>query len=426
MTNSKTMVIVLAGGRGTRSVNPRIAKVAQKVTDKSLLQWQIDSLTGLDSLGITVIGGHLAEQVSVGIDELKTDLAVELIIEQEPRGTVNAVKRALQDATSNRALVVLGDLLIALDLKGFLLQWAESGKSVGVMVHPSTHPQDSDAVFEHWDGSVSVVAKGGDRTGIPNMSSAGLFAMTRESLDTYGASKDIGSNVLPAAANRDDLFVFVTSGYVKDTGTADRLGHARHDADSGVVARRGKKGERKVLFLDRDGVINPVSPEIYSPDGYVLNAGVANLIQRANSLGIPVFVITNQPGIAKGLMTFQEHEAIRAEMDRLLVEYGAFVDDYFYCSHHPDSGFEGEVSELKIPCDCRKPEPGLVVRAAAKHGVDLLGSVFVGDTWRDQEVAEKCGIPFIHVTEECSLDGEHVCADTPSEAIKQAIDSLLC
>ena len=420
------LAAVLAGGLGTRSANPNQAKISQLVGGRSLLAWQIDSFSGSAISEVCVVGGHFADQVLATINELKNEFDFQFVIEQTPQGTVNAVKSAFQKSGLDRALVVLGDLLVATDLENFVAEWVKSGKHVGVMVHPSTHPQDSDAVFEHWDGSVSVVAKGGDRAGIPNMSSAGIFTMTRGAIGAYGDCKDIGSNVLPAAAKRDDLFAFVTSGYVKDTGTPDRLERARHDAESGVIERRGKQGDRKVLFLDRDGVINPVSPEIYSPDGYVLNIGVAQLIQRANSEGIPVFAITNQPGIAKGLMTFQEHETIRAEMDRLLGEYGAFVDDYFYCPHHPDSGFEGEVSELKISCDCRKPEPGLVVRAAAKHGVDLLGSVFVGDTWRDQEVAEKCGIPFIHVTEECSLDGEHVCADTPSEAIKQAIDSLLC
>jgi D-glycero-D-manno-heptose 1,7-bisphosphate phosphatase len=128
--------------------------------------------------------------------------------------------------------------------------------------------------------------------------------------------------------------------------------------------------------------------------------------------------------VAKGLMTFETHEAIRARMDRLLGEQGAFVDDYVFCPHHPDGGFEGEVEALKRACDCRKPAPAMAHAAAAQHHLDLNRSVMVGDTARDQGLAEASGMAFIHVGAPCTLAGAHECHAESADAIEQAISIL--
>ncbi len=142
--------------------------------------------------------------------------------------------------------------------------WRASGASVAVAVHPSTHPEDSDAAFPSHDGSVLVVPKSEDREHVPNMSSAGLFAITRRGLAQYADCRDSAPDVLPAAAERGDLFAFVSSHYFKDTGTPARLAAAQADVASGAFSRRGDLGSRPALFLDRDGVINPTEPEFYT------------------------------------------------------------------------------------------------------------------------------------------------------------------
>jgi histidinol-phosphate phosphatase family protein len=224
--------------------------------------------------------------------------------------------------------------------------------------------------------------------------------------------------VLAAAAADDNLHAFVSSHYFKDTGTPDRLDATRADVARGTVARRGMRGPRPALFLDRDGVINPTSPEFYGPDGYVLNAGVAEALATANRAGIPVLVVTNQPAIAKGLMSEEDHTAVRARMDALLAEAGAFVDDYARCPHHPESGHVGEVTALKITCDCRKPSPGMIHALARHHTIDLTRSVMVGDSWRDREAAAAAGVAFVSAAPED--------APSPSDAIRRALAVLGC
>lgn len=293
-------------------------------------------------------------------------------------------------------------------------------------MHPSTHPQDSDLVFHNYAGNVVVSPKGGFSPVIPNMASAGLFIVTDSALKQYSQVGDIGSDLLSLAAGHNDLFAYISSHYLKDTGTPDRLAHARSDAASGVLERRGTSSLRPVIFLDRDGVLNPVRPEIYRAADYHLIPGVAEAISEVNNMGIPLIVVTNQPGIAKGHMTFEDHEEIRAQLDRQLGKDGAFVDDYYYCPHHPDSGFEGEVASLKISCECRKPGNGMALLAAHRHGIDLENSCVIGDTSRDQGLAVSIEATFVHVSGACELTGNHACFEDTASAIRYAMSELTC
>lgn len=417
--------VILAGGRGTRSSDPSRAKVAQMIGDGSLLQWHLRVLQPTEIDTVIVVAGHLGDQVQRLCGDIDTfGMTLTVIREEQQRGTVAALALAVDKSQTDEFLVILGDVLMSLPAQHFLDEWRLSGRGVGVVVHPSTHPEDSDLVFPAHDGSVRVSAKGTTRGGVPNMASAGLFAINRRALTEYLPHRDIGSDLLAAAAGNGDLFAFVCSHYLKDTGTPERLRAAQTDQQTRVVERRGNLGARRALFLDRDGVINPADEPIFVPTKYTLLPGIAQSIRSANELGIPVIVLTNQPHISKGLMSFDDQEQVRAEMDRLLSDEGAFVDDYFFCPHHPERGFAGEVEALKIDCQCRKPGIGMAIRASVQHQVDLTGSVMVGDTERDREFAQATGMYFIHVSGNCAHCGTDDCFQDSASAISAGIEYL--
>ena len=423
----KTVAVILAGGKGTRSADPTKAKLGQELDGAPLLQWHMRLLQPSEITTAVVVAGHLGDQVDAlcnQVDPLNINLSV--VHEQIQRGTVAALTLAAQETQADRFLIILGDVLMSLPIQQFLDEWRACGKTVAVVVHPSTHPEDSDAAFPTHDGRVLVVPKSQPRDHIPNMSSAGLFAITRAGLERYAHHKDVGSDVLPEAAESGDLFAFVSSHYLKDTGTSARLKSAQEDIKRGAFARRGNPGPRAALFLDRDGVINPSQPEYHEAEGYELLPGIATEIAKANRAGIPTIVITNQPAIAKGLMTFDEHQRIRATMDRLLGIEGAFVDDYYFCPHHPDSGFEGEVNELKVHCTCRKPNPGMLLDAAARHTLDLKQSVMIGDTDRDRDAAQEVGARFVHVSYNHKCADQEDCYKRSQEAVRRGIEVVTC
>lgn len=409
--------VILAGGRGTRSANPSIPKIAQEIGGISLLQWHLDALARSTIQRVTLVTGHLSDEVAaLAARSDAHGIELTIITETDPRGTAPATLQAIEHSDADRFLVVLGDIWHAFPIDSMLDDWRRSGQSEAAIVHPSLHPQDSDGVIPQPDGSVKVVPKQARGSRERNMSATGIFGVSRHSTDLLAEHQDLGSDVLAASARTGRLYAHISSHYFRDAGTPSRLKSAQADWESGAFARRGSSSPRRVVFLDRDGVINPPLPEVYHPGDMSIQNGVAKAIRSINEQGIPVLVATNQPGIAKGLMSEDDHEQIRAALDDLLIAEGAFVDDYAYCPHHPEAGFPGERAELKVTCQCRKPEAGLLLALANRHGVDLQGSVMVGDTDRDAGAAMGAGTRFIRVSSD--LDA--------ATAIHQALEVATC
>jgi D-glycero-D-manno-heptose 1,7-bisphosphate phosphatase len=131
---------------------------------------------------------------------------------------------------------------------------------------------------------------------------------------------------------------------------------------------------RAAVFLDRDGTIIHDAEYLRDASDVELLPGAAGAIARLNAEGLPVIVVTNQSGIARGLLTHDDYAAVQARLDELLAAVGARIDASYACPHHPE--FTGA-------CDCRKPATLLYRQAAAEHGIDVTRSTFVGDRWRD-------------------------------------------
>ena len=179
------------------------------------------------------------------------------------------------------------------------------------------------------------------------------------------------------------LFTYDSPEYVKDMGTPERIIETEQDIQSGKVSRKNLSRKQQALFIDRDGTINKYVGFLRNIDDFELIPSTVDIIKKANSDGELVIVITNQPVIARGEVTWEQLEEIHNKMETLLGEQGAYVDDIFICPHHPDKGFEGERPEYKFECDCRKPKPGLILQAAEKYNIDLSQSTMIGDSEND-------------------------------------------
>ena len=135
--------------------------------------------------------------------------------------------------------------------------------------------------------------------------------------------------------------------------------------------------------MDRDGTLIKFVHLISSLDDVALLPDVAkalNLWEKNNYL---IIVVTNQPQVARGILTEREVEKMHHKIDTLLGAFNAKVDKYYFCPHHPDSGFKGEVKKFKKKCNCRKPGLELYLKAASKFNIDLQKSIYIGDTTSD-------------------------------------------
>lgn len=155
---------------------------------------------------------------------------------------------------------------------------------------------------------------------------------------------------------------------------------------------------KKAVFLDRDGVINQNVKDLTKPEQFVLIKGIPEAIKKLNDNGYLIIIVTNQPIIAKGFCTFEEMDKIHEKMKKLLATKGAFIDAIYTCPHHPEKGFSGEVPELKIICECRKPKPGLLLKAIKEHNIDRKKSWAIGDSKIDTAAGKAAGIKTIFLT----------------------------
>ena len=144
---------------------------------------------------------------------------------------------------------------------------------------------------------------------------------------------------------------------------------------------------RPAIFLDRDGVIIEDSHYVSSTQEVRLIPGSADAIAALNAAGWVVVVVTNQSGVARGMFTTETVEAVHAHIAELLAARGAKVDAFHYCPHHID----GEVEEFRGDCECRKPKPGMLLRAATELGLDLERSWIVGDRPSDLQAGAAVG-----------------------------------
>ena len=173
---------------------------------------------------------------------------------------------------------------------------------------------------------------------------------------------------------------------------------------------------RAAAFLDRDGTIIEDASYIRDPADVVLMPGSTDAIRRLNDAGVPVVVVTNQSGIARGLLSVDDYEAVRSRVDELLRSLGARIDASYMCPHYPD---------ISGVCECRKPGLLLYRRAAVDHDLDLARSAFIGDRWRDAAPASAFGALGVVILSPSTPDEDVVRADADGLVTVRSLDDAV-
>lgn len=376
--------VIMAGGKGTRvaSVNSDIPKPMIPIAGKPVLEHQIDCLRRQGITDIILIVGHLGHIIREYFGE-----NFRYIEEKEPLGTAGALWY-LKDEIKDDFLLINGDVLFDIDVNRFLKAHKASGGTVTLFTHPNNHPYDSGIVVSDKDHCVTAWLTKEDKRGwYKNRVNAGLHMMSPRIFEKFAFDTpkklDLDRDILKPMIPEHSLFTYDSPEYVKDMGTPERIIETEQDIQSGKVSRKNLSRKQQALFIDRDGTINKYVGFLRNIDDFELIPSTVDIIKKANSDGELVIVITNQPVIARGEVTWEQLEEIHNKMETLLGEQGAYVDDIFICPHHPDKGFEGERPEYKFECDCRKPKPGLILQAAEKYNIDLSQSTMIGDSEND-------------------------------------------
>lgn len=141
------------------------------------------------------------------------------------------------------------------------------------------------------------------------------------------------------------------------------------------------------VFLDRDGTVSEEAGYINHIDRFKIYPWTLEAVRKLNDAGVPVFLITNQSGVARGYFPEELVKEVHRKLCDSLARSGAFLDDIYYCPHHP----EGREAAYRMLCDCRKPAPGMLLKAARDHDIDLSLSFVIGDRYVDVETGFRAG-----------------------------------
>jgi D,D-heptose 1,7-bisphosphate phosphatase len=378
----------MAGGKGTRiaEIADDIPKPMIPVCGKPILEHQIDVLKKNNLTDIVLVIGYLGYCIKEHFgDGSSFGCKITYFTETEPLGTAGALYKL--ENLCDDFILLNGDTIFDIDFSRMIDFHREKNASVSVAVHPNNHPFDSSLIVI--DSNYLITGwlnKEDERKYYKNLVNAGIHILSAGFLKNCPQIKDkvdLDRDILKPSIKSGKIFAYSTPEYIKDMGTPERYSQVTSDIENGIVRGKNLKIKQKAVFLDRDGTINIFNNFVVKPEDFELIDGAAQAIKKINDMGYLAIVITNQPVIARGEVDFETLEMIHMKMETDLGKNGAYIDDIFYCPHHPDKGFPGERPEYKIDCDCRKPKPGMIFKAAKKYNIDLSKSYMVGDDSRD-------------------------------------------
>lgn len=433
MTNCN--VAILAGGMGTRlhSRTGDLPKPLAPINGKPVLQYQVELCAAHGFRRIALLVHYQSEAIREHFgDGSSWGVEITYVVEKEARGTAGALRDALH-IMEERFLVLYADTFADVDLAK-LWAFASQGDSAGtLLLHPNDHPNDSDLVEVSDDGFVLGIRPYPHPEGhvYPNLVNAALYVLRKQpvaELVPAQGKHDLAKHTFGAIlACGLRLRAYLTPEYIKDMGTPARLEKVERDLLVGLPERLSSRQPRTAVFLDRDGTLNEEVDHLADQRQLRLLPGAAAAVRRLNRAGVLAVCVTNQPVLARGQVGWDGMRAIHARLDQLLGEEHAYLDRLYLCPHHPDTGFTGEVPELKIACGCRKPEPGLIDRAVRELEIDRRRSWLIGDATTDILAGRRAGLGTVLVrTGYAGGDEKHaIVPDYTCDDVSGAVDWIL-
>ncbi|MBO4367284.1 MAG: HAD-IIIA family hydrolase [Clostridia bacterium] len=421
--------LILAGGKGTRMreiTGGLIPKPLVRICGKPILERTIENLRMQGIEEITVSVGYLHEQIVAYFgDGEKYGVKIRYIVEKEPLGSGGALYY-LKESLKEPLLVCPGDVVFDIDI-GRMFSWHLSKQAlITLFVHPNTHPQDSDVILSDPDGRVTGILRKNEERHFyyANVVNAGILILSPETLSYFETLKPVNMehDFVSSFIGKGAVYAYRSPEYIRDAGTPERFAQVEKDILNGTVAAKNLSRRQKAVFLDRDGTLNVYKGFLTKPDELELMPGAADAIKKINRSGYLAVIVSNQPVIARGECTEEGMREIFNKLETLLGQEGAYLDGIYYCPHHPDSGFPGEIKALKIKCGCRKPNTGMLKKAAEDLNLDLARCIMIGDDLRDAQTAENASIPCVLIANERLKD---TCGTELAPDILSAVDMAL-
>ncbi|MEO5374007.1 MAG: HAD-IIIA family hydrolase [Alphaproteobacteria bacterium] len=378
-----TQAVILAGGRGTRllPLTAALPKPMLAVEGRPFLEYLIGMLRDQGITRVLLLLGYLPEPIVAHFgDGGRFGVAIEYLTSDVDDDTGRRLWLA-RDRVDPEFLLLYCDNYWPLDLADLWRSYRERGCLAQVVAYRNADGYTRSNLRVGGDGRVEVYDRARQAQGL-NGVDIGFILLRREVLDMLpeGANVSFEAEVYPRLVAAGHLAAVVSDHRYYSIGSHDRL-----ELTAAFLRRR------PTIFLDRDGTLNRRPP----PGDYVLDwrdwswlPGSLDALRRLSDAGWRILVVTNQPGIGRGMLAPATLDGIHARMLAEARAHGGIIDDILVCPHDRDEG-----------CGCRKPAPGMLIEAQRRFHIDLSRTPLIGDDERDGMAAAAAGCPY-HVLEE--------------------------
>lgn len=374
--------IILAGGFGTRLANvvPDVCKPMAPVAGRPFLRYVLNQLDSAGFGHVVIADGYRREQIENYFMGTYRGLQIDYSSEDEPLLTGGAVKKALAACSNDRVFVLNGDTWFDVDFTAMEV----AAESDPVAVLGAKRMRDFDRY-----GTLDVASSGlirAFREKAPcdeGLINGGVYLLRHDALDSMPLKFSLETEFFEKIVDKECLNAVECAGSFIDIGVPEDYQRAQM-----MFEEMKPKGCRLAMF-DRDGTINVDTGHLHEPNKIELIPQTVRSMQRyAKDPAWRIAVVTNQAGIAKGFYGVREMRETNEAIGQMLAAFGVDVAGWYFCPHHPD--YTG-------PCECRKPRPGMLLRAMRDFGADPAECVMYGDMEKDRLAAKAAGVRFVAV-----------------------------
>jgi len=390
--------IILAGGQGIRLKDfvKEVPKPMLQIGQKSIIEHQIDLLIKYGINEFYILVNNLEEIIKNKFDDGSTyGIKISYIEEKTPLGTAGGLKE-IEANLDDDFLVIYGNVLFNIYIPA-LIEFHQTNKSkFTIVLHPDESPLNYDIVEINNENKVIKYYNKPYSTDFVfrNLVNSGIYIISPDILKYIkkGEKQDFGKDIIPSIIEKKiNIYGYVTSEYIKEINTKERWEMVNKDYKRGIVYKKNYENLQKAIFLDRDGVVTIEKGFVCDEKDleiYDFTFEAIKLINRSEYLGI---IVTNQSAVGRNLCTIEDIEKVHKRLETELGKSDAYFDGIYYCPHYPVIENDVKKNEFNIKCDCRKPEPGLIIRASKEKNIDLTNSYMIGDSERDIQAGKNAG-----------------------------------
>lgn len=410
---NKLDVVIIGGGLGTRlkkvQSEPKLLTKFGKYSNFDLILRNLKK-TRININNIHILCGRDKDLISKNYKKKKK---LNFYEEKKLLGTAGCLSELKQKNFTDNILIIFGDLLFKIDFQKYFSYHLKNNSDLTVLSHPSDHLFDSDIIDVDKDNKIKKIFLKPHKKKLltNNLTMAGIFILKKSLLSVIPKKKklDFSKFFLKKIIKLNKkVFSYYSREYCKDFGTPKRLKKIRSHYRKLYLNYYSFRNKIPAIFLDRDGVLNKdLGPNKYSNPLDLLDNSLKALKKLRNSKYL-IVLVSNQSSVAKGFLTLDQLNYSFKIYQSFLAKQNFYFDMIYYCPHHPERGFKGENLKYKINCKCRKPKPGMLLKAKKDLNIDLKNSYFVGDNITDFKAADKVKVKSILVKRFDSIKRKYI------------------